>query len=254
MLKILAIGNSFSQDATAYLYDLAKSDNVELKVVNLYIGGCSLETHWNRVCDNKADYEYQLNGEWTGRQIGIHEALVEEEWDIITLQQCSGYSGLLETYYPYILELSSYVKKWAPKAKQLIHQTWAYEIDSNHEHFAFYHKNQEEMYQAIIQCYATVAKELSLEIIPCGEVVQTLRSIFPYDYKHGGISLCRDGFHMHLIYGRYALAATWYEYVVGGNILNNKFVPVLEDDISATTEDLEIIKNCVHFLVKNKRK
>lgn len=60
MLKILAIGNSFSQDSTTYLYDLAKSGGVELKVVNLYIGGCSLETHWNNIVENKKDYEYQL--------------------------------------------------------------------------------------------------------------------------------------------------------------------------------------------------
>ncbi len=44
-MNILAIGNSFSQDATRYLYDIALSDNVNIKVVNLYIGGCSLELH-----------------------------------------------------------------------------------------------------------------------------------------------------------------------------------------------------------------
>ncbi len=39
MLKILSIGNSFSQDAQRYLYDISKSNGEEIKNVNLYIGG-----------------------------------------------------------------------------------------------------------------------------------------------------------------------------------------------------------------------
>ena len=49
MLSILAIGNSFSQDATAYLHMAAEAAGVETLVVNLYIGGCSLKTHWENM-------------------------------------------------------------------------------------------------------------------------------------------------------------------------------------------------------------
>lgn len=48
-IKILAIGNSFSQDATQFIHDIAKADGVDTKVVNLYIGGCSLQRHSNLV-------------------------------------------------------------------------------------------------------------------------------------------------------------------------------------------------------------
>ena len=41
-MKILFIGNSFSQNATRYIRQI--SDGT-LFVRNLYIGGCSLETH-----------------------------------------------------------------------------------------------------------------------------------------------------------------------------------------------------------------
>lgn len=246
MLKILAIGNSFSQDSTTYLYDLAKSDGVELKVVNLYIGGCSLERHWNNIVENKADYMYQLNGVETDRYVGVEEALREEKWDIITLQQASHYSGQLETYYPYIRNIYDYVKKAVPTAKILIHQTWAYEIDSDHPMFVNYHNDQNEMYQLLKECYAEVAKDLSLEMIPFGDVVQMLRTIPEFDYAKGGKSLCRDGFHMHLVYGRYALAATWYEYVVGGNLLNNSYCPPVKDGVCATEEELSLIKRCIH--------
>ena len=38
-LKILAIGNSFSSDATRYLHQLADATGIPTKIVNLYIGG-----------------------------------------------------------------------------------------------------------------------------------------------------------------------------------------------------------------------
>ena len=51
-MKILAIGNSFSQDATRYLQDIAASAGENLFVRNLYIGGCSLEMHAKNITEN----------------------------------------------------------------------------------------------------------------------------------------------------------------------------------------------------------
>ena len=45
-MRILSIGNSFSQDAHKWLNKLASDNGIELENVNLYIGGCSLETQW----------------------------------------------------------------------------------------------------------------------------------------------------------------------------------------------------------------
>ena len=39
MLKVLAIGNSFSQNAMTYLHQIARAAGVDLQCVNLYIGG-----------------------------------------------------------------------------------------------------------------------------------------------------------------------------------------------------------------------
>ena len=47
--KILVIGNSFGEDATHFLHDLALTRGINTKVVNLYIGGCSLERHWRNI-------------------------------------------------------------------------------------------------------------------------------------------------------------------------------------------------------------
>lgn len=251
MTTILAIGNSFSQDATTYLYDIAKAEGIELKVVNLYIGGCSLEMHWKNLGANAAVYDYELNGQETGRKISIKEALQEEKWDYVALQQVSSDSGILDTYYPYIIKIQEYVKEQAPQAEQLLHQTWAYEIDSQHPDFAKYHLDQMEMYSAVINTYKSLAEELSLKIISCGKVIQNLRAVSEFDYANGGISLCRDGFHMHFIYGRYAVAATWYEFILHQNILDNVFSPQAVDNETVNIEMINMIKTTVHNTVKS---
>jgi hypothetical protein len=54
-------------------------------------------------------------------------------------------------------------------------------------------------------------------VLPSGPVVQYLReNTAEFDYKNGGLSLNRDGFHLSWDYGRYAAAATWYRVLLGG--------------------------------------
>lgn len=250
MMKLLAIGNSFSQDATAYLYSIAEAAGKDIKVVNLYIGGCSLETHWKNIMNDAALYDYELNGLNTGRKISIKEALMEEEWDYVTLQQVSGDSGILESFYPYILNVSDYVKELAPAAEQLLHQTWAYEIDSSHSDFIKYDKDQNKMYKAIKEAYQTLAGRLSFRVIPSGNVIQELRTNPVFDYGNGGISLCRDGFHMHLIYGRYALGATWFEFIFQDSILENNYLPTALEGQEVDIIKINLIKEIVHEFLK----
>lgn len=251
MIKILAIGNSFSEDAAAYLHSIAQSDGVDLMVVNLYIGGSSLKTHWFHAANDNHAFEYQLNGKSTDRMVSIHEILLEESWDFITFQQASHHSGFIETYFPYIKDLSTFVTSYAPQAKQYIHQTWAYEIDSDHSHFPRYNNDQHEMYELLTKAYDYGSKELSLPLIPSGTVIQALRAHPVFDYSTGGLSLCRDGFHMHLLYGRYAVAATWYQCLVGKSILENHFIPPIIYGMKANPMYLEIIKKQVHELSDN---
>jgi len=107
-MKILSIGNSFSTDATTYLHELALSTDLDLQVVNLYIGGCSLQTHWFNAESNTPAYSYELNGNSTGRMTSIKSALTECNWDVVTLHQASLFSGVEESYYPYFENMLAY--------------------------------------------------------------------------------------------------------------------------------------------------
>lgn len=249
MIRVLAIGNSFSQDAMAYLHDMAFAGGIDAHVVNLYIGGCPLRDHWENAEGGLSRYDYELNGRSTGRNVSIREALCEGGWDFVTFQQVSGDSGLPETYFPYLTNLSVYVRQYAPNAVQLIHETWAYETDSDHPAFEHYGRSQQAMFNALRAAYRRAAAAIGARPIVSGDVIQALRAMPPFDYAHGGQTLCRDGYHMHLLYGRYTVAAVWYECVLGGDIRQNGFVPH-PDAAGGVADDalLDVIRQTVHRL------
>ena len=239
MKKILAIGNSFSQDATAYLWQMADSAGVEAKIVNLYIGGCSLQMHAGNIAANAQSYSYELNGVTSGRMVSIREALAEDKWDIVTVQQVSGWSGIPESYEPWGTQVLNCVRRYAPQAVIWFHQTWAYERDSSHGDFPKYGCDQQRMHQAICEASGAFAQKHGLSRIPVGVVIAELRKQRPFRYARGEISLCRDGFHMSLDYGRYAAALTWFEALLG----DGDHVTFLPEGVGA--ENAEVIKGTV---------
>ena len=61
-IKILAIGNSFSVDAMEHLwYLLYEQGYTEIILGNLYIGGCSLDTHWDNIQNDTGAYQYYIS-------------------------------------------------------------------------------------------------------------------------------------------------------------------------------------------------
>jgi len=80
------------------------------------------------------------------------------------------------------------------------------------------------MYNRIIELSMKAADEIEAEIIPTGSVIQKIRrTIDEFDYENGGLSLCRDGFHLSLDYGRYAAAATWIRKLCQRNVAAFQF-------------------------------
>lgn len=242
-IKILAIGNSFSQDAVRYLKDLAQSSGAEIQVVNLYIGGCSLQRHAQNIAEDAPAYVYELNGCATSRMVSIREALTEDTWDIVTIQQASHDSGLPETYDPWGTRLLECIRKYAPQAVCYFHMTWAYELGSDHHGFTHYQKSQEVMYQSILSAVQKFTTAHGLPVIPSGTVIQALRQLPEFNYAHGGLSLCRDGFHMSLDYGRFALAAVWVETLLKKSVLNASFAPE-NTDSALLTKILQTVHQC----------
>ena len=226
-MKVLAIGNSFSCDAQRYLQRIAQKEGVNMKTVNLCIGGCSLRTHYLNALQDTAGYALGFNGEETGFKVSLSQALASDDWDVVTLQQASHFSANYETYAPYLEYLADYVKKYCPHAKLYIHQTWAYEEGSDRLAKTGY-ASAADMFNAIKDSYAKAAASIKADgIIPCGQAMFNATAL-------GIEKIHRDTFHAALGVGRYLLGLTWYKALTGNDITYNAYddfdVPVSEEE------------------------
>ena len=234
-MQVLAIGNSFSQDAMRYLHRIAEGAGEELTTVNLYIGGCTLHRHYLNMLTDSKSYVLQYNGEVTGFFVSMKEALINREWDYITMQQGSHESFRADSYQPYLRELSAYVRKYAPKAKQLLHQTWAYEQGSERLQRVAGYTDQAQMFADLKAAYGDAAEEIGADgLIPSGELFEKLLSA-------GIEKVHRDTFHASLGLGRYALGLLWYRTLMGKDVSGIEFSAF---DAPVTQEEVAIAKRC----------
>ena len=216
-MNILSIGNSFSEDATRYLSGVARSAGINLTTANLYIGGCSLYRHFQNMKNDAKVYTLQYNGTSTGFSVSIKEALLNREWDVITLQQVSNQSPRYSSFRPYLSELAAYCRELCPKARIVLQQTWAYEKDSKRLTEEMKYSAPIEMLNDVKASYLKAAEEINADgIIPSGEMLYAL-------LENGIPSIHRDTFHASFGLGRYALALLWLRMLTGTSVVGNGY-------------------------------
>ncbi len=261
-VKLLTIGNSFAQNATAYLGDMARADKRELVLCGMNLAGHSLEQHASYIAaheDNPADPRgnpYKNPFDPKGPKISLRQALGKEKWDFVTIQQASPKSYFPETYEPFAKTIVEYVRKYAPQAEILVLETWAYRED--HAFFAAGDLNQASMYARLHAAYEDLAARYGLRIIPIGTAFQNARKdahwkfIYPdpnfnyqkpkpgevpkqtgslnigwrwgKDAETGELGFLLDAKHANTA-GKFLGAATLYEMIFGANAEKNTFLP-----------------------------
>ncbi|RQP17041.1 MAG: DUF4886 domain-containing protein [Parapedobacter sp.] len=224
-LRVLAIGNSFSEDAVEqYLHEMAEVTGKPLLIGNLYIGGAPLSLHWNNVQSDNAAYSYRkinVDGQkTTTEKVSIRTALQDERWDYVSLQQASPLSGQFDTYVRPLKGVYRYVDSvTGGKVRLIWHQTWAYSPTSTHEGFANYNRDQQTMYRAIMDASAKAKTLMPFNrLIPSGTAIQNARTAL-------GDDLTRDGYHLDLHIGRFIAACTWFESLFGEQAPVTKYRP-----------------------------
>lgn len=224
-LKILAIGNSFSNNALEFLPILAKELGIEEIIVGkLYVGGCTVDGHWSRA-QSGADYEsFQVNTtgdeNWTTYPAGqrnLKFALELYDWDIITMQQGSPMSGVSSSLGN-LQNLIDFVNqnKTNPNAKLYWHMTWAYSQFSNHSGFVNYENDQMTMYNAIVDLSQNHidTNDNFTGIIPAGTAIQSFRGNSIENKTFEGQYVTSDGYHLQT-YGRVLVSMTWLKTLTG---------------------------------------
>lgn len=235
-MNVLSIGNSYSQDAQRYLHQIAEADGVVLNNYNLYIGGCYLARHYRNMLSEKPVYGLGMHGQEVGFSVSLKDALLNRDWDVITIQQASHFSTKYSTYQPYLHNLVDYIRLCVPQAKIYIQQTWAYEQDSARLNDMVGYTQQKDMFNDLKKAYDQAAADEKLDgIIPSGAVFQAL-------LKNGIEKIHRDTFHASLGLGRYALGLIWYKVLTGKDIQDNTFCSFDEE---VTPAEIAIAKKSV---------
>lgn len=184
-LRLFVVGNSFSNNATHYLPELAKSGGHELIMAKAEAGGCSFARHWaaveaSLVNPNSAEARIYGGGKSLAQHMGAGA------WDVITIQQYSLHSSDVATYRPFAPNLHAHLKKLQPKAEIVMHQTWAYRADAktfgligNGKNAA----NQREMWEYSRAAYWQMARELGTRVIPTGDAFWRVDSDPQWGFK-----------------------------------------------------------------------
>lgn len=236
VIRILAIGNSFSEDAVEQnLYDLAKEAGIKVIIGNAYRGGQGFQSHWNDVVNKNNTFEYRkmVNGaRMNTKGQSLASIVTDEPWDFITFQQVSQESGMYSTFEPYLGYLIDYVKGLSTNSavKYGYHMTWAYAQNATHSGFVNYDNDQKKMYESILlatQKALEAHPELSF-MIPSGTAIQNART------SYIGDNMNRDGYHLNLSIGRYTAACTWLESVLGVNPVGLTYRPATLDEMTAS--------------------
>lgn len=260
-IRLLTVGNSFSGNAVRYLPQLVEAAGHKLVLARADLGGCELHRHWRHVeaAENQPDspdarpYTVAVDGKTAHRS--LKEMLQSDKWDYVTIQQASMISSDITTYRPYAKNMRDYIKKYAPQAEVLMHETWAYRVDD--PRFEDGKDSQKKMHSDLRKAYTTIANELGLRIMPVGEAMYAADTDPNWGYKpvkfekaslkypdlpdqthslHVGYrwaavkgkpgerELTMDGHHASQL-GCYLIGCVWFESLTGESVEGNKYIP-----------------------------
>lgn len=225
-MNILMIGNSFMDDTIEYVYRIADNVNYdkELNLYGLFIGGCTIDTHWYnfenslRVYDlRKWDY---VNKKWeTVKSVSIQQALnLHDKWDYISFQQASKDSGNASTF-THLKDLTDGIRSIVGNETEFGWLgTWAYTTAYGNyiADMVQYGMDQMTMYNAICTQIKRITEEENIygftKMVPSGTAVQNMRTAF--DDK----DISRDERHLSFGIGRCTSSMTFAAKVLGIDI------------------------------------
>ena len=230
-LRILGVGNSFTDDGMMYLPELLEAAGIRNVVLGrLYYPGCSLRQHCEFDAADAPKYTYYKSerNRWTtvSEAATLREAVGDERWDVLVVQQSSAYSGIYTSYHPWLERLIERVRFYCPNAGACVawQMTWAYGSGSDHGAFPKYDNDPQQMYAAVVDVARRVTEECGIEtVIPTGTAIQNLRA---GEFNNPPSDFTRDGYHLDFGCGRYTAACTWFQALVA---------PCLRTDIGGNT-------------------
>ncbi|WP_206108040.1 DUF4886 domain-containing protein [Paludisphaera soli] len=259
-VRLLTVGNSFSQNATRYLADVVRAQGDALVHHSAAIPGGTLEQHCEKA-DVHAAKPKDPRGFYLGSRRSLVQELHDEPWDFITVQQASLRSHDVATYRPFAARLVEILRREAPSARVVLHESWAYRIDDPRfdpaaEHAPGEPADQAAMHRGLADAYRAIAHELGAPLIPVGDAFHLADADPTWGYKpdasfdlataahpalpdqthslhmgrrwskraDGTYGLVMDGHHANVA-GQYLGALVFYESLYASSVLGCTFRP-----------------------------
>ena len=220
-IRMLTIGNSFADNACQYLKEITESvKGYQIIIGNANIGGAALDKHADFIKKSEVDPTFKpYNGK------SLKDWLLEEQWDVITIQQVSHKSYKIESYQPYADEIVAYIQKYMPNAKIYIHQTWAYAPDCIRlDEFGI---TSDQMYKGLKKNYKALSKHYDFPVLNSGDA-------FHRAYKTNQINLWNDEDRFHAnVNGSYLAGCVWFSELFDVSPKEIKYVPAGMPELTA---------------------
>ncbi len=243
-LRILALGNSFTQDSTAYLWNIADACGAEDVIVGrMFHAGARLYEHL-RAANNEEGYEdFYLyteqtspNGEYAKDKTSFEYGVTARDWDVIVLQAwypeaCYGLNGGIENgevvSKEWLNELTSIIKAKATNTDVELgfNMIWSQERQlsesvpndsENNFNNRFNYGYTVADWESIVSQTETYIENNSdyTYLIPVGTAIENARTSYLAGIRGatsaadlmGGLQ--RDSVHLNDI-GKYIAAMTW---------------------------------------------
>ena len=213
-LRICGFGNSFTEDLLWRVPELLGDDTTRVDLSFYYKSETTLESHISALQRGSQDYKlyHYIGGVWQITDVTLPQALLTTSCDVVILQQASTLSGKeVNTRQP-LANLFALIRNYWPRCQMAYHMTWAYAWNSDHPYYYEYDNSQSKMYYDILHTTHALLTKLPIDYcIPSGMVIQQLRQADGADHEH---DLCRDGYHLDLELGRYAVAYAFIRAVI----------------------------------------
>ena len=247
-LKILFVGNSFAMDTMEHAANVAHSLGISnIKFGTLFVGGCSIDMHYNHATQDLAVYTYHVNeGDgWSSTpEYKISDAVKSDDWDWIAIQHgTSGTSRYTSREcYEKLTPLVDYLKELAPShTKFAFNLTWLGESTYQHHEILSYGGNMALMREKLVE----VTKEMVFNnpkidlLVPTGTAIENARTS-----KIG--LLTRDCYHLSMDKGRFIAALTFISTVAGIDASKIEWTPDNVDEYALKVA-IESVKNAQKY-------
>ena len=227
-LNLLFVGNSFTDDTSQYVPDIALSYGYkEMTVAHLFIGACSVNMHLKNIREGASTYYCTVDhgcGWKAFPNYSVKEAAALCDWDAVVTMDGTG-DGSKKTDPESFVNLPALVSELkniaGDGARYVFNMSWVGESTYRHPEIVLFDGDVSLMYEKIaLVMRDTVGKMPEIDIIsPTGTAIQNARSS-SYEGR-----FTRDGYHLDRCCGRFIAALTLFCSVTGEDPANVGFFP-----------------------------